>query len=95
MRRTIEKLSKLGARRVWGDSVGRNLTDRAKGERQAEYPGCREGRLAEREVAAGANVHDAKLLRQALENIVVARPDCPGKVTEGLSRDFEIVSKWG
>ena len=30
-------------------------------------------------VVAGANVHDTKLLRQTLENIVVARPDGPGK----------------
>ena len=38
-------------------------------------------------VVAGANVHDTKLLRQTLENIVVARPDGPGKSPENLCLD--------
>ena len=38
-------------------------------------------------VVAGANVHDTKLLRQTVENIVVARPDGPGKSLENLCPD--------
>ena len=38
-------------------------------------------------VVAGANVHDTKLLRQTVENIVVARPDGPGKSPENLCPD--------
>ena len=38
-------------------------------------------------VAAAANVHDTKLLRQTLEDIVVARQGGPGKATENLSQD--------
>ena len=38
-------------------------------------------------VVAGANVHDTKLLRRTLENLVVARPDGPGKAWENLCLD--------
>ena len=61
----------------WGDSVGPNPTDRAKAG----------SKLGLSVVVAGANVHDTKLLRQTLENIVVARPDGPGKSPENLCLD--------
>lgn len=61
------------ARPVWGDAIGRNPTDRGK-------PGSKRSILVEADggplsiVAAGANVHDTKLLAATLESIVVERP---------------------
>ena len=43
-------------------------------------------------VVAGANVHDTKLLRQTLENIVVARPDGPGESPFTLSPTSSALS---
>ena len=53
------------ARRGWGDLIGRNPTDRGK-------RGVKRSPLAI--VAAGANVHDTKLLAATLDAIVVTRP---------------------
>ncbi len=70
----------------WGDSVGPNPTDRAKaGSKRSVLVDGSGGPLSV--VVAGANVHDTKLLRQTLENIVVARPDGPGKSPENLCLD--------
>ena len=69
-----------------GDSVGPNPTDRAKaGSKRSVLVDGSGGPLSV--VVAGANVHDTKLLRQTLENIVVARPDGPGKSPENLCLD--------
>lgn len=58
----------------WGDSIGRNPTDRGK-------PGSKRSILVDRDggplslVVAGANVHDTKLLDMTLNGIVLERPD--------------------
>ena len=63
---------------VWGDSVDPKPTDRAKaGSKRSVLVEGSGGPLSL--VVAGANVHDAKLLPQKLENIVVVRPDGLGK----------------
>ena len=56
----------------WGDAVGPNPTDRAEaGSKPSVLVDGSAGPL--NVVVAGANVHDTKLLRQALQNIVVER----------------------
>ena len=58
----------------WGDSVGRNPTDRGKaGSKRSILVDGDGGPLSL--VVAGANVHDTKLLAITLDNIVVERPD--------------------
>lgn len=63
----------MGKARMGGDQIGPNPTDRAK-------PGTKRSLLVEGQggplsiVAAGANVHDCKLLRPTLEAIIVERP---------------------
>ena len=70
----------------WGDSVGPNPTDRAKaGSKRSVLVDGSGGPLSV--VVAGANVHNTKLLRQTLENIVVGRPDGPGTSPENLCLD--------
>ena len=60
--------------RFWGDSVGRNPTDRGKaGSKRSLLVDGNGGPLSV--VAAGANVHDTKLLSMTWEGVVVARPD--------------------
>ena len=58
----------------WGDSVGRNPTDRGKAgsKRSVLVDGCG-GPLSV--VVAGANVHDTKLLAITLDSMVVERPE--------------------
>src|SRR5215210_6481609 len=57
----------------WGDSVGRNPTDRGKkGVKRSLLVEERGGPLAI--VVAGANRHDTKLLEATLQAIVVERP---------------------
>ena len=56
-----------------GDSIGLNPTDRAKaGSKRSVLVDGSGGPVSV--VVAGANVHDTRLLRQTLENVVVARP---------------------
>ena len=70
----------------WGDSVGPNPTDRAKaGSKRSVLVDGDGGPLSV--VVAGANVHDTMLLRQTLENIVLARPEGAGKATKNLCLD--------
>src|SRR5262245_52085036 len=58
----------------WGDDVGPNPTDRAKnGVKRSILVEADGGPLAV--VVAGANVHDAKLLANTLDAIVVERPE--------------------
>jgi putative transposase len=63
----------MGKARLGGDKIGPNPTDRAKN-------GSKKSILTERNggplsvVVAGANVHDAKLLDQTIEAIIVERP---------------------
>ena len=58
----------------WGDSIGRNPTDRGKaGSKRSILVDARGGPLSL--VVAGANVHDTRLLALTLESIVVERPD--------------------
>ena len=63
----------MGKARLGGDQIGPNPTDRAK-------PGTKRSILVDGQggplsiVAAGANVHDTKLLRATLEAIIVERP---------------------
>lgn len=62
------------ARRVLGDSVGRNPTDRGKaGSKRSLLVNGGGGPLSL--VVAGANVHDTKLLAITPESIVVERPE--------------------
>jgi len=80
-----------GRRRLDGQSPlrrrkkGANPTDRAK-------PGTKRSLIVERSggplgaVVAGANVHDAKLLAETIEAIVVARPD-PAELPQQLCLD--------
>ena len=57
-----------------GDSVGRNPTERGKaGSKRSLLVDGNEGPLSV--VAAGANVHDTKLMSMTWEGVVVARPD--------------------
>ena len=58
----------------WGDSVGRNPTDRGKvGSKRSLLVDGGGGPLSV--VVAGANVHDTKLLAMTLDSIVVDRPE--------------------
>ena len=58
----------------WGDSVGRNPTDRGKaGSKRSILVDGGGGPLSV--VVAGANVHDTKLLAITLDSIVVERPE--------------------
>ncbi len=58
----------------WGDSTGRNPTDRGKaGSKRSILVDAAGGPLSL--AVAGANVHDTKLLALTLESIVVERPD--------------------
>ena len=58
----------------WGDSIGRNPTDRGKaGSKRSILVDRGGGPLSL--VVAGANVHDTKLLDITLNGIVVERPD--------------------
>ena len=67
----------------WGDSVGRNPTDRGKaGSKRSVLVDGAGGPLSL--VVAGANVHDTKLLALTLDSIVVERPDTG---TENLCLD--------
>ncbi len=62
------------AKPVWGDSTGRNPTDRGKaGSKRSLLVDRGGGPLSV--VVAGANVHDTKLLALTLDSIVVERPD--------------------
>ncbi len=64
---------RLGPGAVWGDKVGRNPTDRGKnGVKRSLVVEADGGPLGV--VIDGANVHDAKLLKQTLEAIVVPNP---------------------
>ena len=57
----------------WGDSTGRNPTDRSKaGRKRSLLVDGGGGPLIL--VVAGANVHDTKLLALTLDSIVVERP---------------------
>ena len=57
----------------WGDQVGKNPTDRGKnGVKRSLVVEADGGPLGV--VIAGANVHDAKLLKRTLQAIVVPRP---------------------
>ena len=57
-----------------GDAIGRNPTGRGKaGSKKSILVDTAGGPLSV--AVAGANVHDTKLLRPTLENIVVARPE--------------------
>ena len=58
----------------WGDSVGRNPTDRGKAGNKRSVLVDGSGAPL-RVVVSGANVHDTKLLERTLENVVVERPD--------------------
>ena len=61
-------------KRVWGGAIGPNPTDRGKaGSKKSILVDAAGGPLSV--AVAGANVHDTKLLRPTLENIVVARPE--------------------
>ena len=63
-----------GQSAFWGDSVGRNPTDRGKaGSKRSILVDAGGGPLGV--VVAGANIHDTKLLAIALDSIVVERPD--------------------
>jgi len=63
----------MGKARLGGDKIGPNPTDRAKnGSKKSILTERNGGPLAM--VVAGANVHDAKLLDQTIEAIVVERP---------------------
>jgi putative transposase len=63
----------MGKARMGGDQIGPNPTDRAK-------PGTKRSLLVEGQggplsiIAAGANVHDTKLLGATMEAIIVERP---------------------
>ena len=70
----------------WGDSVGRNPTDRGKaGSKRSILVDGNGGPLSA--VVAGANVHDTKLLALTLESIVVERPDSEKEGTQHLCLD--------
>ena len=62
-----------GQSAFWGDSVGRNPTDRGKagGKRSLVVEGG--GPLGV--VVAGVNVRDTKVLSMTLERVVVERPN--------------------
>ena len=65
---------RYGQSTFWGDSVGRNPTDRGKaGSKRSVLVDGGGGPLSV--VVAGANVHDTKLLAITLDSIVVERPD--------------------
>jgi len=69
-----------------GGEVGPNPTDRAKN-------GVKRSLIVEGDggplgcVVAGANVHDAKLLRQTIEAMVVARPEVTAERPQHLCLD--------
>ena len=63
-----------GQSAFWGDSVGRNPTDRGKaGSKRSVLVDGSGGPLSV--VVAGANVHGTNLLAITLANIVVERPE--------------------
>ncbi len=76
----------MGKARMGGDQIGPNPTDRAK-------PGTKRSLLVEGQggplslVAAGANVHDTKLLRATLEAIIVERPRPTKRKLQNLCLD--------
>ena len=62
-----------GKSAFWGGAIGRNPTDRGKaGSKKSGLVDGAGGPLSV--VVAGANVHDTKLLRPTLQNMVVTRP---------------------
>ena len=64
----------MGKARLGGGAIGRNPTGRGKaGSKKSILVDAAGGPLSV--AVAGANVHDTKLLRPTLENIVVARPE--------------------
>ena len=62
-----------GQSAFWGDSVGRNPTDRGKAGSKRSILVDAGGLLGV--VVAGANIHDTKLLAITLDSIVVEQPD--------------------
>ncbi len=73
MRVAVRRL-RHGQGPFWGDSIGRNPTDRGKAGSKRSILVDRDGGLLSL-VVAGANVHDTKLLDRTLNGIVVERPD--------------------
>ncbi len=70
----------------WGDSVGRNPTDRGKvGSKRSVLVDGSGGPL--NVVVYGANVHDTKLLELTLESVVVERPDAGDEQVQHLCLD--------
>lgn len=62
------------ARLVWGGAVGKNPTDRGKnGTKRSVLCDGKGGPLGV--VVAGANVHDAKLLEETINAVVLQRPE--------------------
>ena len=70
----------------WGDSVGRNPTDRGKaGSKRSVLVDGSGGPLSV--VVSGANVHDTKLLELTLESVVVERPHAGDEQVQHLCLD--------
>lgn len=76
----------LGKARLGGDEIGPNPTDRGKnGTKKSILTDGQGGPLAI--VVAGANVHDAKLLEQTIEAMVVERPKATRRKPQHLCLD--------
>ena len=70
----------------WGDQVGKNPTDRGEnGVKRSLFVEADGGPLSI--VIAGANVHDAKLLKRTLQAIVMPRPKPTSRKKQHLCLD--------